>query len=449
MAHHKFDTVIIGGGNAGFGASSVLAEAGKSIAFVEQEDFGGTCPNRGCTPKKILVAAAQAMDQISKAEVHGISVGAPKLDWAKLIERKDDMIGFIPDAMAGLAEKRGTVFRGVAQFTGTNTISVGEDTLEGDNIVIATGSIHRPLNISGAEHMITSDEVLSEPEQPNEVVFIGGGVVALEFSHVYARVGTKVTILEMMPELLPRMEPAAVQQLRAETERLGVTVHTGVSVDGVKQAGKALQVSFDKDGKKQSVTADRVVNGAGRIANVTGLALDVAGVEVDAGRVVINDHLQSVSNPSVWVAGDAIVGAPQLSPTATYEGQIVGRNIRDGATEKPDYSVLPSAVYTVPSLATVGMTEEQAKSKYANVKTSINDMSGWFSGKSYAESVAWCMVLVDDDTDQIVGAHMIGHNADDLIHVFSLAMKHKISATDIKNSSFAYPSFSSDIKNLI
>lgn len=449
MAHHKFDTVIIGGGNAGFGVSSILAETNQSIAFVEQEDFGGTCPNRGCTPKKILVAAAQAMDQISKAEAHGISVGAPKLDWAKLIKRKDDMIGFIPDAMAGVAEKRGTIFRGVAQFTGANTISVGSDTLEGGNIVIATGSVHRPLNISGAEHMITSDEVLSETEQPDEVVFIGGGVVALEFSHVYARVGTKVTILEMMPELLPRMEPAAVQQLRMETERLGVIVHTGVTVSGVKQTGKSLQVSFEKDGNEQTVVADRVVNGAGRIANTAGLALDAAGVEVDSGRVVINDHLQSVSNPSVWVAGDAIVGAPQLSPTATYEGQIVGRNIRDSAEEKPDYFALPSAVYTVPSLATVGMTEEQANSKYTNVKVSVNDMTSWFSGKSYVEAVAWCMVLVDADTDQIVGAHIIGHNADDLIHVFSLAMRHKISATDIKSSSFAYPSFSSDIKNLI
>ena len=207
---NTYDAIIVGGGNAGFGASAVLSEAGRSIAFVESHEFGGTCPNRGCTPKKILVAAAHAMHEIELASTHGIAVGKPVLDWAKLIDREKDMIGFIPDAMQGVAEKRGTIYRGIAKFAGPNTIAIGDTKIEGANIIIATGSKPRPLQIPGAELMTTSDDVLSERSQPNEVVFVGGGVIAMEFSHVYARAGTKVTILEALPQLLPRMDGDAV-----------------------------------------------------------------------------------------------------------------------------------------------------------------------------------------------------------------------------------------------
>ena len=210
----KFDVVIIGGGNAGFGVSAIASEAGKSIAFIEERDFGGTCPNRGCTPKKVLVAAAHALHEIETASAHGITVGKPKLDWAKLIDREKDMIGFIPDAMEGVATKRGKTYKGHAKFVGPYTIDIDGTRIEGENIVIATGSRPRPLPITGAEHMITSDEVLSERELPGEVIFIGGGVIALEFGHVYARAGAKVSILEAMPSLLPRMESDAVRAHR-------------------------------------------------------------------------------------------------------------------------------------------------------------------------------------------------------------------------------------------
>lgn len=449
MSLQKFDTIIIGGGNGGFGVSSVLADAGHKIAFIEEREFGGVCPNRGCTPKKILVAAAQAMDQIDRARAHGISVGEAKLDWAKLIERKDDMIGFIPGAMKGVAEKRGTVFEGRATFTGPNSVRVGEAELEADNIIIATGSVPRPLPIPGAEHLITSDEVLSDTVQPEEVVFIGGGVVALEFGHVYARAGSKVTILEVMPQLLPRMDTDLVGKLVEESERVGITIHTGVSVNEIVEAGDKLEVRFEKDGQTHTVQSDRVVNGAGRVANTEGLNLEAAGINVDRGRIDVAAHLQSTENPAVWVVGDALVGAPQLSPVATYEGQIVGRNIRDGGTESPDYFALPSGVYTVPALATVGLTEAEAQEQLGKLKVSVNDMTGWFSGKSYSENVAWSKVLIDEEADKVVGAHLIGHNADDIIHVFSLAMQHGIPASALQSSAYAYPSFSSDIKNLL
>ena len=445
----KFDVIIIGGGNAGFGASAVLSESGKSIAFIEERDFGGTCPNRGCTPKKVLVAAAHALHEIEQAPVHGIEVGKPKLDWTKLIDRKQDMIGFIPEAMRKTAEGRATVFTGSAKFVGSNQVEVDGEVLEAGDIVIATGSTPRPLPIPGAEHMITSDEVLSERQLPGEVVFIGGGVIAMEFSHVYARAGAKVTILEALPQLLPRMEADAVDALRRETERLGVTVKTDVKVTEIAPSGGRLSVVFEHGGKSHRIETDRVVNGAGRIANVAGLDLDAGKIAHDGIRIEVDDTLRSISNPSVWVAGDALVHSAQLSPVATYEGRIVGHNIVHGAEKKPDYDVVPSAVYTVPALSTVGLSEKEADDAGIKVKVTTADMSGWFSTRTYAESLAWSKVLIDEATDRIVGAHLIGHHGEELIHLFALAMRHGITAADLKDTLFAFPTYSADLKSMI
>lgn len=445
----KFDVAIIGGGNAGFGASAVLSEAGKTIAFIEGREFGGTCPNRGCTPKKVLVAAAHALHEIEQASQHGIKVGKAKLDWAKLIDRKQDMIGFIPDAMLSTAEKRATVFKGDAKFLGPNTLAVGDATIEADDIIIATGSKHRPLPIPGAELMITSDDILSERALPKEVIFIGGGVVAMEFSHVYVRAGAKVTILEALPQLLPRMEGDAVAALRKETERLGVIIKTNVAVKEIRESGDRLTVIFEDGGETHLVDADRVVNGAGRIANVDSLNLEAANVRHDGIRIEVDDHLRSVSNPRIWVAGDALVHSAQLSPVATYEGRIVGHNIVHGPEKTPDYAVIPSAVYTVPALSSVGQTEKDAVAAGLDVKINSVDMSGWFAAKTYAETLAWSKVLVDAETDQVVGAHLIGHHGEELIHLFALAMRHGITASALKDTMFAFPTFSADLKNII
>ncbi|MHA1567476.1 MAG: dihydrolipoyl dehydrogenase family protein [Alphaproteobacteria bacterium] len=450
MSTKHVDVAIIGGGNAGFGVSAVVHEAGKSLAFIEQRDFGGTCPNRGCTPKKVLVAAAHNLHEIALASVHGIDVGTPKIDWGKLIDRERGMIDFIPDAMAGVAKKRGDVFFGEARFVGANTLEVGEDRIEAGNIVIATGSKPRALPFPGAEHLITSDEVLSERDLPGEVVFIGGGVIALEFTHVYARAGAKVTILEVLPRLLPRMDEDAVAQIHKVTEGLGVTISTGVKVEAVEKGRDGrLTVHFSQGGENHTVTADRVVNGAGRVANVDSLDLSAGNIDHDGVRVSVDDTLRSTSNPSVWVAGDALVTSAQLSPIATYEGRIVGQNIVDGPKHKPDYLGIPQAIYTVPALASIGLTEEEAKVRGLDVDVRVNDMVEWFSAKSYAEPAAWAKVLVDKASDRIVGAHMVGHHGEDLIHMFAMAMKFNITTAQIKDMVFGFPSFASDIKNIV
>ncbi len=445
----RYDIVILGAGNAGFGVSQIAHAAGKSIAFVESDQFGGTCPNRGCTPKKVLVAAAQALHEIELAPQHGIEVGPARLDWAKLIDRKSDMIDFIPGAMEDTAKSRGTVYKGKAVFVDANAIEVDGKRIEADNFVIATGSMTRPLSIPGAEHLVTSDDVLSERELPAEVVFIGGGVIAMEFSHVYARAGAKVTILEMMPQLLPRLDQDAVAAIQGESERIGIDIKTGVQVEAVEKSGDRLQVHFIHDGKRQYVEANRVVNGTGRIANIADLNLEAANVAHDGIRIEVDAHLRSVSNPAVWVAGDALVHSAQLSPLATYEGRIVGQNIVDDANLKPDYSIVPSAVYTVPALSSVGMTEAEAKQAGIDIEAITSDMSSWFSARFYAETVAWAKILVEKGSRRVVGAHLVGHHGEELIHLFALAMRHGITADQLGDEMYAFPTFAADIKSMI
>lgn len=450
MASEAYDVVIIGGGNAAFGVTVPTRKAGLKVAMIEERDLGGTCPNRGCTPKKVLVAAAHSLHEIGQAHVHCIKVGTPKLDWTALIDREKEMIEGIPDSLEETLKERGVeLIRAPAKFVGPNAVEAGGRTLEAKTIVIATGSYPRPLPIPGAELMITSDEVLSERKLPENVVFIGGGVIALEFGHVYARAGAKVTILEVLPQLLPALDADAVEQVRKESERIGIDVHTGVKVKRIEKTTKRLRTVFEVDGKEMSVKSDRVVNGAGRIANVIALDLDAGRIAHDGFRVAVDETMRSTSNPNVYLCGDVLSGPPQLSPLATYEGRLVGRNIVEGPKHKPDYSSLPSAVYTVPALATVGLSEAKAKEKGIKTRVQVNNMEYWFSTRQFAETVAWSKIIVDEGSDAIVGAHFVGHAGEELVNIFGLAMKHGIKASAIRDFIFAYPTFSADIKSML
>jgi glutathione reductase (NADPH) len=450
MSTEKFDVVILGGGNAGIGVTGPVRRAGMSVAMIEQDLLGGTCPNRGCTPKKVLVAAGHALHEIERAAVHHIAVGKPRLDWAALIDREKDMIKDIPANLArSMARRDVEVIKGSAVFAGPNLIRVGSRELEAKHMVIATGSKPRPLPISGAEHMITSDEMLSERELPASVIFIGGGVISLEFGHVYARAGANVIILEALPQLLPALDADAVAHLRVESERIGIRIRTNVGVKRIETANGRLRVVFTHDGAEHTAEAERVVNGAGRIANVDTLDLAAGNVEHANGRVAVDRHLRSTSNPIVHVCGDAVPTSPQLSPIATYEGNIVGRNIVEGPKHVPDYASMATSVYTVPALAAVGLTEGAARQKGFAINVYTNDMHDWFSAKTYAETVAWSKIIVDQATDRILGAHFVGHGGQELVNIFGLAMRFGITAGQIRDNVYAYPTFSSDIKHML
>jgi glutathione reductase (NADPH) len=444
------DVVVIGTGNSGMGAAGVLKAAGRSVAVVEARDPGGTCPLRGCVPKKVLVAAAQVLHQIERAAEHHIRVDPPALDWAGLIARERGFVEGVPEMFAESLTGRGiALHRGRARFAGHNAVAVDNLCLEADKIVIATGSKTRPLPIPGAEHLIDSEDILESPELPDSLIFIGGGVIALELSHVYARAGCKVTILEALPSLLPRLDADAVAQIHRESERIGIEVLTGVTVEAIEASGAGLEVRFEHQGEKRVLAAQRVANGTGRVADVEDLDLEAAGIAHEGPRIQVTEHLTSVSNPDVYVAGDALWSSAQLSPVATYEGRLVARNILNGDTEVPDYRAIPSAVYTIPALASVGLSEAEARERNLDFTVKANDLRDWRSSRTHAESVAYSKVLIETGSDRVLGAQMVGHGAEESIHVFALAIKHGLTTGDLAETVTAYPTFISDIKNML
>jgi glutathione reductase (NADPH) len=260
---------------------------------------------------------------------------------------------------------------------------------------------------------------------------------------------SKVTILEVMPRLLGELDKDAVAEIAKESARIGIDIRTEVKIKRIVPANGRLRVTFEADGQERTLDADRVVNGAGRVADVDALDLAAGGVDVERGRIKADEHLRSISNPAVHVCGDALWSSPQLSPIATYEGGIVGRNIVDGPRHTPDYASITSCVYTVPALASVGLTAAKAAEQGRKVKVHTNDLRNWLSSRTYAESAAWSRVVVEEGSDHILGAQIVGHAGEELIHLFALAMGHGITATQLRQTVFGFPTFSADIKSML
>lgn len=446
----RYDVIILGAGNAGLGAAGVTREHGKSVAVVESNGVGGTCPLRGCVPKKVLVAAAETLDTLENAAVHHIETGKPRLDWPALIDREQSFTHGKSEAFTKSLRKRGIdLLTESARFAGPDRVRVGDETFEAGNIVIATGSRPRSLPIAGAEHLITSDDLLTLRRLPESLVFIGGGVIALEFSHVLARAGCKITILEATPRILPNLDADAVDKLHAASRSIGIDILTGVDVQEIAAMEGTFRLRFEHEGSEHELFAACVANGAGRVPAVEQLDLEEAQVEHDGPRIAVDNHLRSVSNPRVYVAGDALSGSAQLSPLATYEGRLVGTNIVRGPTHAPEYHSVPSVVFTVPSLASVGWTEAQARERGLAFEVKATDMHEWLSASLYGSSTAYAKVLVEEGSRRILGAHLIGKRAEELVHLFSFAIRHGVSADDVAGGVYAFPTFSSDVPSLV
>ena len=449
MTHHS-DLLVLGTGNAGMAAAGIAHREGKSVTLIESRDVGGTCAIRGCVPKKVLVAAAASLDVIARAGEHAITTGKVQLDWPALIRRERTFVDGVPDMFKSSILNRGmTLVTGQAVFIGPNAVEVDSETYTADKIVIATGSEPATLPIEGWAHTVTSDDLLTLETLPDEVVFIGGGVIALEFAHVLIRAGARVTILEAAPRVLPRLDPDMVDTLVDYTRSLGVKIHTSVSVQSISREEDSFTVDVVIGDEIVSLNANLVVNGAGRRPAVEALELEAGGITSDRGQIKVDANLRSLSNPSVYVAGDALATSPQLNPVASYEGRIAGENAILGAGSTPDYTTIPSAVYTVPAIASVGLDETAAKAAGFDPVIKVNDLRDWRSAKTYAEAVAFAKVLIDPETDLVLGAHLAGHGAEEVIHLFTLAMKTGMTASELATMTYAYPTFSSDLKFLV
>jgi glutathione reductase (NADPH) len=443
---NQFDLIVIGSGTAGMGAAMKCKNKGWNVAVVDSRPFGGTCALRGCDPKKILVGAAELMDWNLRMKGKGFG-STGEINWSDLIAFKRTFTQGVSENREKSLQEAGIItLHGHAKFVGENKIKVEKHVYEGKHILIATGAIPMPLPFKGNEYMIDSEAFLDLDQLPKKIIFAGGGIIAFEFAHIAVRAGAEVHIVEMQDRPLANFDPDIVKMLVEKSKSIGIHIHTGTSVVSVEKIEEGFIAHCLKKGEQMDIDGELVVHGAGRVPNTVDLNLEAGQVEVTRKGIMVNDYLQSISNPLVYAAGDAAAspGLP-LTPFASLEGKMAATNMLENNKKKPDYRVMPTVVFTVPKIATVGLSEIQVIEKgYAYQMMNV-DMSNWYSYRRTNDSYAMAKIIVDKKSDQILGAHIMGSQADVLINSFAVAIQFNLSAKEIKHMIFAYPSTSSDL----
>lgn len=449
----SYDLIVIGSGTAAMVAANRMAAAGKTVAVIDYRPFGGTCALRGCDPKKMLITGAQVMDDIRRMRGRGVAAEGAHIEWRDLMEFKRTFTGPIPDKQVRSYARQGVdTYLEHARFTGPNQVELERSgVIEATNILIAAGARPVPLGFPGEEHLMDNEGFLELDELPARIVMVGGGYIASEFSHIAARAGAKVTVLQRGKRILPQFDGDLVGWLMESFEAVGIDVRTSHSVEAVEKSGRGYSVRVrTAAGGIATVDADLVVHAAGRIPDLGPLGLEAAGVERDEhGRLKLNEYLQSVSNPAIYAAGDAAQVGPPLTPVSSHDAKVVVGNLLDGNKHRPDYRAVPSIVFTIPPIASVGLSEEEARSKGLKFTLKSERTSTWYTARRVAESVYGYKVMVEEGTNLILGAHLVGPHVDEVVNLFGLAMRHGLTAADIKCTMFGYPTGASDIGYMV
>lgn len=441
------DLVVLGSGAAGQSVAHPCRAAGWSVTVIDSRPFGGTCALRGCDPKKVLVGVSELADWGRRMQGSGLGGPMPAIAWTDLVAFERSFVEGVPAATeASLREAGITPIRGRARFLDPTTVAVGEETLTARHIVVAAGARHAPLGIPGEEHLITSTEFLRLGVLPRRIAFVGGGYIAFEFAHVAARAGAQVQILHRGRRPLQGFDADLVDQLVQSTRTLDIDVRLETTVTAVERRSASLMVTVSAGGTLSGIEADLVVHAAGRVPEIDDLDLAAGQVERTARGVAVTDHLQSVSNPGVYAAGDAAdSGGLPLTPVAGMQGGIVATNLLQGNARVPDYAGIPSVVFTTPPLARVGLDEAAASGRGLRFTTHVGDTSGWYSSRRVGLEHTGYKTLVEDGTERILGAHLLGLHAEEVINVFGMAIRFGLTASQLREMVYAYPTSSSDI----
>ena len=448
-----FEVIVIGTGPAGGTIATRVAKAGHSVALVDSREFGGTCALRGCNPKKVYANAAAIADQVRRSDGYLTRLSGVQLDWPLLLETKRSFTEPVIESKRSDFQDQGIkTFQGHASFVSRSSIDVNGTTLSADRFVIATGSSPIQLGIEGEELAINSEEFFELDSVPEHVTFIGGGYIAMEFAHVVARHGSRVTVIESTDRPLGGFEPELVKQLMERSREVGIEFFTDAKVTSIQaEATGHFVVSYQHDNQQKNISTGLVIHAAGLKPNLDNLNLAEAEVEHDDDGVEVNSHLQSVSNPTIFAAGDcAATSMPSLTSAANLHAETVIENLfREDDLEKLPRPPIGKAVFTSPCLSQVGLTEADARDKFTNLVVKQGDSSTWGTVRKTAIQCAGYKILIDEATDQIVGAHLLGPAAEEVIGLFTLAMTHGITASQIRETLFAYPTFSSDISRML
>ncbi|MHA7607546.1 dihydrolipoyl dehydrogenase [Elizabethkingia meningoseptica] len=452
---NQFDVAVIGSGPGGYVAAIRCAQLGfKTVIIEKYSTLGGTCLNVGCIPSKALLDSSEHFENAKHTfATHGILINEPKVDIAQMINRKNEVVDQTTKGINFLMDKNKiTVLQGVGSFESATQIKVtkedgSSETIEAKNTIIATGSKPStlPFITLDKERVITSTEALNLKEVPKHLIVIGGGVIGLELGSVYLRLGSDVTVVEYLDKIIPGMDGTLSKELQKTLKKQGMKFMLSTAVSGVERNGDSVKVTAkDKKGEEVVVEGDYCLVAVGRRPYTDGLGLEKAGVELDErGRVKVNDHLQTnVSN--IYAIGDVVKGA-MLAHKAEEEGVFVAETL---AGEKPhvNYNLIPGVVYTWPEVAGVGKTEEQLKEAGVAFKTGSFPMRALGRSRASMDTDGIIKILADEKTDEILGVHMIGARAADMIAEAVVAMEFRASAEDIARISHAHPTYTEAIK---
>lgn len=447
----SYDLIVIGAGMAGVAAANKAASRGWRTAIVDELPYGGTCALRGCDPKKILRRGAEIIDAAQLMSGKGIDADGLTISWPDLMEHKRGFTDPVPANLEReLASSGVETLHGTAVFTGANRVEIDGMTCDSRYFLIATGARPRPLDLTGAAHIIDSTEFLNLERLPGRIIFLGGGFVSFELAHIAARAGAVAVIVDRGQRPLKGFDPDLVELLVDRGAEVGIELHRETTISSIERRSSGYRVVLENRGASSTVEADLIVHGAGRTPALGALDLDAAGVAYGEKGVTVGPHLQSPTNPGVYAAGDAAdtPGMP-LTPVAVFEAKVATSNMVDNRTTEPDYDGVPTAVFTIPELARVGLLEHDALARGLDIEVRLTDTSGWYSNYRVGEGTAAVKILIDKSTDKIVGAHMLGPQYAELINFCALAMKLDLTTRQLKSMTAAYPTVTSDLGSML
>ena len=450
----KFQAVVIGGGPGGYVCAIRLAQLGLKTACIESRGtLGGTCLNVGCIPSKSLLNLSEEFHKVQNLSNKGIEIGEVKLNLSKMMKSKDKAVTILTKGVEFLLKKnKVTYFKGTGSFKSKNEVSIKDEKnketiISSEKIIIATGSV--PVSLPGIDFdekiIVSSTGALKLEKVPKKMVVVGGGYIGLEMGSVWSRLGSEVHVIEFLDHITPGMDKEISQEFMKILKKQGINFHMQHKVVLVKTNGSGAIISTkDKDGNKKDFNTDIVLVSVGRKPNTNGLNLEKIGVELDdRKRIKTNKDFQT-NVKNIYAIGDVIVG-PMLAHKAEDEGIAVAENIA-GQSGHVNYNTIPGVIYTTPEVASIGQTEEQLKEK--NIKYKIGKFSFMANSRAKAidDSEGFVKILADEKTDKVLGAHLIGPHAGELIAEIGVAMEFGASSEDIARTCHAHPTFSEAVK---
>jgi mercuric reductase len=441
---------VLGGGSAAFAAALKAAGLGAKVALVEQGVIGGTCVNRGCIPSKNLLWAGELYRTGNYGSFPGITPAGTHLDFGQVMAQKDELVAELRQAKyldLLEADPNISLLQGVGRFLDRNAVQVGGDTLRADKFIVATGASPAPIPLEGLDSVayLDSTSALELKELPQSMLVIGGRAVALELAQMYAHFGTRVTILQRSPRILPEEEPELSMTLQGYFEEEGIAVHTGARPLSVRQEGLDKVVTAQLGDKLREFRAQALLLATGRRPNTADLGLEQVGIETDAHGFIPVDEEMRTTAPNIWAAGD-VVGQPMLVTVAAYGGAVAAENAITGSHRRVDRSAVPHAVFTSPQLASVGLTDRQAVEKGIRCMCQVLPFSLVPKAAAIRDTRGLIKMVADADAGRVLGVHILAPGAADLIHEAVLAVKFGLTVQDLVDTIHVYPTMSEAIK---